>query len=146
MSISAIVILLAFVVISVASVLLPFFRRYSAEQDPTKVAHQKKRAELVAAYERALAVIRDMDEDYQVGKLNKEEYELNRSRWAEQGVKLLQSIEAHDGHKPIARQGKAQRSNTNPVAAKQNQADKALDDAIEQAVAAYTKALSGGQD
>jgi hypothetical protein len=141
MSVSAIVILLAFVAISVTSAIMPFFRRHSAEQDPKKVAHQKQRAELVSSYERTLAVIRDMDEDYQVGKLAKEEYELNRGRWAEQGVKLLQSIEALDGHKSEERAGKPQRTANKP-----NQADKALDDAIEQAVAAYTKALSGGQD
>lgn len=140
MIISPIVLLVAFVAFSVAVILLPFFRRQSLAQDPQRVAHVKQRAELVAAYERTLGTIRDMDEDYQVGKLAKGEYELNRARWAERGVSLIQAIEALDGKKaPLpTKQRKA--------VAQQQSADKALDDAMEQAIASYARALSGGQD
>jgi len=40
----------------------------------------------VAAYERILQTVRDLDEDYLVGKLPAEQYTAERARWMEQGA------------------------------------------------------------
>lgn len=127
-----------FAVITLIAIVLPLWRAsYSSNSD---ISHSstKHRAELVAAYERALNVLRDLDDDYQMGKLAQAEYEPSRLRWTEQGVALLRAIEQHDASQPAPKQRRL---------SKQDKVHKALDDAIEQAIASYAQALrNSGQD
>jgi len=51
----------------------------------------------VAAYERILQTVRDLDEDYLVGKLPAEQYTAERARWMEQGAAHLESLEKLTG-------------------------------------------------
>jgi len=127
--------LIAFAAITLAAIVLPFWRASHSSAPDTTHSSAKHRAQLVAAYERALSTLRDLDEDYQMGKLAQADYETSRLRWTEQGVALLQAIEQHDSQQPQGRH-----------ANKQDKAQKALDDAIEQAIASYAQALSSGQD
>jgi len=125
--------LVLFVVVTLAAIVLPFWRASHSSTADTTHSSAKHRAELVAAYERALNVLRDLDEDYQMGKLAQAEYEPSRLRWTEQGVALLRAIEQHDASQPVGSKRRL---------SKQDKAQKTLDDAIEQAIASYAQALS----
>jgi hypothetical protein len=93
---------------------------------------QKQRDELLTSYERILATIRDLDEDHSTGKLPPETYQQERAYWTEQGILLLQQLEpavdALNAETPVVEQ------------AEKPAADKALDEAIEKAIAEYRKA------
>lgn len=87
----------------------------------------------VAAYERILQTVRDLDEDYLVGKLPAEQYTAERARWMEQGAAHLESLEKLTG-KPAHK--KSHHAKSAPA-----QVDTAgQDDAVEQAIAAYIRA------
>jgi hypothetical protein len=109
----------------VAYLALPFLRAGKAR---TASEQERERLTLIAAYERALVTVRDLDEDYQVGKLAQATYESERARWAEHGAMLLALIEQANGEK---KSKQARKTVETPVPA---------DDAVEQAIAAYVRA------
>ena len=54
---------------------------------------QKSREALITRYERILASIRDLDEDFLVGKLSEAAYQQERAAWVAEGTVTLQAIE-----------------------------------------------------
>lgn len=104
---------------------LPFLRANRASGSAEK---ERERLQLIAAYERALVTVRDLDEDFQVGKLAQATYESERARWTEHGVMLLELIEGSAAPKKQPKPRKATETVT------------ADDDAVEQAIAAYVRA------
>ncbi len=128
MSGGTLIIVFVLFVVSVAAIGMPFAR---ASMGVTEA--QKQRDTLLNAYERVLGVIRDLDDDYNAGKLSRAEYSANRERWAAEGVQLLQQLE-HFGIEPSAKA-----KHDSPDAAQ-----RALDDAVEEAISKYAKAISGG--
>lgn len=109
----------------------PFLRRSSA--DAAEAARLRKaHDELLTSYERVLSSIRDLDEDFQIGKLDAETYQREREFWTERGVALLKEIEAD-----IARSGGPRRKMTSS----DGKADQALDSAIEEAILAYRSSV-----
>jgi len=136
MEMTSLVIVTILVIVSLGVLAMPFLGRHSDAED-NAVAMQKARDELVTTYERVLATIRDLDEDHNTGKLQPEIYKQERAYWTEQGIRLLQQLE------PDAEQ--AIDNDRQPVKAAQparaaNTPDVMLDDAIEQAIAAYRQA------
>ncbi|MCU0511974.1 MAG: hypothetical protein MUE40_05310 [Anaerolineae bacterium] len=114
-------VILAFGLAWIASPLLGRARR--------KGASTLERDELLTRYERVLSAIRDLDEDYQTGKLNAEAYQEERSVWAQRGVLVLQRLEEQGG---LPRAG----ADFRPAAA----ADTShVDDELEAAVARYVQ-------
>ena len=95
--------------------------------DFTATLAQKKRDELLSSYERVLATIRDLDEDYNTGKLDDESYQAERAIWTERGIAVLQELEP-------------QEEQIHLQAPRQSQAEQELNDAVENAIAAYRKA------
>lgn len=78
--------------IALISVIYPLFVNRNALGD---AAHQQReRDELITSYERAVLALRDLDEDFRTGKLNRADYEPEREQWAARGVDLLQRLEA----------------------------------------------------
>lgn len=72
-----------------------------------KVRRQRLQDELMTTYERVVATIRDLDEDFNTGKLNESDYTPERQHWAARGVELLQKLDEigalagmHNGHSP----------------------------------------------
>lgn len=109
----------------------PFLRRSSA--DAAEAARLRKaHDELLTSYERVLSSIRDLDEDFQIGKLDAETHQREREFWTERGVALLKEIEAD-----IARSGGPRRKMTGS----DGKADQALDSAIEEAILAYRSSV-----
>jgi hypothetical protein len=97
----------------------------------------RERPTLAARYERALLSVRELDEDYSVGKLSPEAYATERARWVEEGAALLEALEKTSGA-PDRKARKAARHETPPPIAD-------ADDPVEQAIAAYMHAREGSR-
>ncbi|MCS7072601.1 MAG: hypothetical protein NZM00_13925, partial [Anaerolinea sp.] len=128
----ALILSLIMMAISIVVVALPLLRRSQLEQQRARESEQLK---LLAAYERALVTVRDLDEDYSIGKLPEDQYRVERATWLERGAAILEMLEqyADVGHQRRMR----------PIEAKTPAAP--ADDAIESAIAAYIKAREQSQ-
>jgi hypothetical protein len=119
-------------VVALAWLALPWLRKSRAGSvDP---AQARERDALLTSYERILNTIRDLDEDFQVGKLSQAAYTAERARWAEQGAATLEALEKIGG-RPAKATGKKARKAA-PAAAHETPAE----DPVEQAIAAYARA------
>jgi hypothetical protein len=94
MSIPGILMALVLVALSVAIVALPLLRANSSRS--REALARKAHDEILTAYERVLTTIRDLDEDFQTGKLQETEYQEERTRRVQQGAVLLQQLEVLD--------------------------------------------------
>ncbi|GEM_PF-741071 len=144
MSTGSLIIVVAMLVLGVAWLAYPFIARGSSER---QIERQKAReiANLTAAYERALMSVRDLDEDYQVGKLPAEVYAVERARWIEKGAAILEAIDKAGGAKPKKRHGSKKVAQSTPITNVQTAAN-VEEDPVEQAIAAYMAARSAGHD
>lgn len=89
---------------------------------------RKLRDELLTTYERVLASIRDLDEDYQMGKLDAETYETERTQWMQRGSAVLHQIE--------------QVTLSEPEKGAETPKTTDLDDAVEAMIARYARSAS----
>ena len=124
------------VLISIITVLYPFFRQQISLGDAAR--KQREQDELVTSYERIVNAIRDLDEDFNTGKLHREDYDPERERWVARGVTLLQQLEA------VGALGRVQVPNGNGHAVGMVEATDSAelsDDEIEAAVARYREQL-----
>ena len=131
-------------VLGVAWLALPFLNRNVAvtyeEGDKGR-----DRLNLAAAYERALLMVRDLDEDYNLGKLPQDVYTAERARLIEQGAALLQAFEQSGGSLPTkSKRKKSDRQAAVPAPAAPTPAAEEIDP-VEQAIAAYTRAREQSQ-
>ena len=102
----------------------PLLRREKAGMDDDTV-QQKQRERLLMVYERVLTNIRDLDEDHTTGKMQTADYDPERETWVQRGIQVLKALDRIDEQHPIA------------ALADDAAIDKAIDDEIEQAIAAY---------
>lgn len=129
MTTEALIIVIVMLIVSVAAIAMPFISARRAKRQENVITLQKARDELLTSYERVLSTIRDLDDDFQTGKLGESEYRQEREYWAEMGVRLLRQLDPNGvpGEEPApARTGHA--------------ADQVLDDAIEHAIQQYLQA------
>jgi hypothetical protein len=138
MSILGIIVTAVIAVLGVAYLALPVIRRHQALQG-LALKNYKDREMLLTAYERVLITIRDLDEDYQVGKLDAAQYQAERELWAGRGVEVLEALEKAGGAKFKGDRRKA----AAPAPAVSADADGELDAALEQAIARYVTAKAG---
>lgn len=95
----------------------------------SQLMKQQDRQSLLNAYERLLGRLRDLDEDFNLGKMPEADYQQERAQLAEKGAALLAKIEQSlgglksDNHKPTSKPA--------------TDADAVLDAAIESAIASY---------
>lgn len=134
---------LIILVAGMAFLVMPFLRR-GAGTTASEIAVHKERESLLTAYERVLAALRDLDEDFQIGKLPAEAHAYDRARWAEQGAKVLAALEQLDGGKPSKRRviPAAPSARVQPHTPVPVSVDDAVDAAIEQAVANYARSAA----
>lgn len=92
------------------------------------LSRQQDRQSLLNAYERLLARLRDLDEDYNLGKMPQTDYEAERHQLANRGATLLAQIEKSFGGLKL---------DEIPTSATDVKADAELDTAIEAAIANY---------
>lgn len=123
MSIEGIIASIVIFVIGVVYVMYPMSK---AHRHP---AQKQDRQNLLNAYERLLSRLRDLDEDYHLGKMPQLEYQMERTQLAQQGATLLAQIEKDLGTTNI-------RKADQPTMG-QSEADTVLDDVIESAIASY---------
>jgi len=85
----------ALVVAVVAYVTAPVWRRSGLPADQSLDESQLR--ELAYQRDVTLKTLRDLDFDYQLGKLSEEDYQTLRARYAAQGVVILQQLDAAAG-------------------------------------------------
>lgn len=122
MSIEGLLIGAALVTLVGVIVLLPLLRR-PQPRPPTDLLLEKQRERLLIYYERALRNLRDLDEDFALGKIEPEVYAADRELWAERGVQALKALDTL-----------AERSMLAQTEADDTAVDRAIDAAIETAV------------
>lgn len=93
---------------------------------------QRQRERLSGHYDRVLTNIRDLDEDFALGKLNPEDYQVERERWMDRGIQVLIEMD-HSGLVVSAPAGDVSGPRTRA------EVDASIDDQIERAVAEYRK-------
>lgn len=123
MSIEGIVASIIIFVIGLVWVVYPLRRQSISHSHLMK---QQERQSLLNAYERLLMRLRDLDEDYNLGKMPEADYQQERAQLMEKGAALLAKIE----------QSLDSIDNLNKTKASSD-ADAALDAAIEAAIADY---------
>jgi hypothetical protein len=98
MSIAGIFLLLAFVAGMVAIVIWPLLQPGEKRKSDTGASALPILERLQAEHEALLITIRDLDFDYQTGKLTKEDYTAQREGLVQRGVELLQQIDAQQSN------------------------------------------------
>jgi hypothetical protein len=135
MSTTGLVISVVIAALGLAWLALPLVRR-SAAADGGAVT--REREVLLTTYERILATVRDLDEDYQIGKVSPDAYNAERAHWTEKGAAVLQALEKtgspHSAHAKILHPAQKAAETTS------------ADDPIEQAIAAYVRAREQAGD
>jgi hypothetical protein len=147
MSIMGIIASLILFTLGVIWLAMPILKRERGVE--VAVLNEQKRYDaLLTTYERVVSTLRDLDEDYAVGKLSPAEYEAERSHWTERGVETLKALEA-SGSKRKQPTFKREPATTGAKVVRMAAADEpipdadpdaVLDDAIEQAIASYIRA------
>jgi hypothetical protein len=66
------------------------------EATPDAPPLEDREAELRAAYERIKSTLRDLDEDYALGKLDDAAYQAERERWLTEGAHVLAALDEVD--------------------------------------------------
>ncbi len=92
-----ILIITLLVVLALLPVLIPFFR--SSEGSPLG-SEQTELAELLAEKQMMYAAIKELEFDYQAGKLSLEDYEQARQSYELRAVALLKQIDGMDAQQP----------------------------------------------
>ena len=88
MSIFGLIFALTLVLIAIVVVARPFFRLApSRVEADSKLQLQRERVS--SYYERVLTNIRDLDEDFQTGKIAEADYRQEREVWVDRGIRLL---------------------------------------------------------
>lgn len=128
MSIEGLVFALILLVGVIALVALPAFSRDAA---PSMALANKQHERLELYYERVLRNMRDLDEDFALGKLDEADYRAERELWAERGVQVLKALDTERG--TVSDMLPPSAANVEDDAA----VDRAIDDAIERAIRTY---------
>ncbi|MBL8132460.1 MAG: hypothetical protein JNL42_11430 [Anaerolineae bacterium] len=88
---------LLFTLILAAAVLFiiaaPLLIRRRAQDAPGTTPGDLQRERLQAYYDRALSNLRDLDEDFALGKIEPALYEQDRAVWVERGVQALKALD-----------------------------------------------------
>lgn len=120
-------------VIGVMWLVYPFRRQALSH---SLLMKQQDRQSLLNAYERLLARLRDLDEDYNLGKMPEADYQQERALLTEKGATLLAKIEQSLGSIQPDK----------PTAQSSSDADAVLDAAIESAIASYIATTQEDKD
>ena len=93
MNIGAFLAGIALLVVVAAYVARPLFEG-SSSQGQTRGGDVDSRAQLTARRDAIYALIRELDGDYQTGKINDEDYRAQRKHYVAEGVAMLQQLDA----------------------------------------------------
>jgi hypothetical protein len=96
MNIGAVLVGIALLVLVAAYVARPLFERQAGRSNG-RTTNASPRVQLVARRDAVYALIRELDADYQTGKVNDEDYQAQRERYVAEGVSLLKRLDALAG-------------------------------------------------
>ncbi|TVR19842.1 MAG: hypothetical protein EA396_11760 [Anaerolineaceae bacterium] len=109
MSLEGLILSLLVVLVFAVFLLYPFWdstpqQADTAPDSDSQIAAQitGQRERLQIYYDRVLANLHDLDEDYAIGKLDDAEYRVDRERWVQRGVQALKGLETLDSGQLIA--------------------------------------------
>lgn len=137
MSIEGLGITLGLLIVFGLWIAAPLLSRRASRANETA---ERQRERLAVHYDRLLTNIRDLDEDYATGKIDAENYEFERERMMQSAMRLLMESDAVGGMPiPAGTSATGRAPITEPS---EGEIDAAIDERIEQAVAAYRKAKS----
>ena len=128
MSIAGLLIALVLSLAALAIVARPLLRPARRERAAAENL-RRQRDRLGSYYERVLVNIRDLDEDMATGKINQGDYETEREAWVGRGIRLLRAQNQLERDGSLGGGDDAAR----------------IDQAIEEAVAAYRAELQSAQ-
>ncbi len=134
MSVESLIIAAVMTAVGLAIIALPLLTRKNRRDQAQQRQLERTRAELITSYERVLATIRDLDEDFGAEKINPEDYEIERQHWTTYGVRLLQLLE--DGH---TEQHNGHGAEDSATVSREGESE--LDLAVEEAIRNYRDAL-----
>lgn len=100
MSIVGLIITLALVLIAIVVVARPFLRLAPGRPE-ADASRQLQRERVESYYERVLTNIRDLDEDFQTGKIAETDYREDREVWVYRGMRLLRVADSLDGEQGL---------------------------------------------
>lgn len=129
MSLVGVMAALVMLVAGGAWIILPLFRD-GRWRDRKQSLTDKQYHRLQVYYRQVKNTIRDLDEDFEVGKLAAEDYQQERELWTERGVQILKAIDEFDHRRGFVK----------PAAEHDAAINDAIDAAIEAAVAERLKA------
>ena len=98
MSVAGIFLLLAFLAGVIVIVIWPLLQAKEQPASSTASSALSSLARLQAEHEALLITIRDLDFDYQTGKLTEEDYRAQREGLVERGVELLKQIDTQQSN------------------------------------------------
>lgn len=103
MSVAGLLISSLIVVVVGLWVFMPLLRQPDARTNPSEAASfiAQQRERLVILYERSLRNINDLDEDFNLGKLDQDGYAKDREALVQRGIAALQGLERLDKREPI---------------------------------------------
>lgn len=103
MSVAGLLISSLIVVVVGLWVFIPLLRQPDAGANMSEAASfiAQQRERLVILYERSLRNINDLDEDFNLGKLDQDEYARDREALVQRGIAALQGLERLDKREPI---------------------------------------------
>lgn len=133
MTLEGLIVVIIMVIVGIAGIAFPFLKSKNKRLPATSLRLAQTRDELITSYERVLATMRDLDDDYQNQKLHKKEYEEERAYWAQYGVRLLQLLEGNPTQDIPAQPAPINRHETE------------LDVAVEEAIRNYRVALQSAE-
>lgn len=116
-------------------VALPFIQRAAGDSPGGDRVVARQRERLQVYYQRVLRNLHDLDEDHATGKLNTDEYTVERARWVQRGVEALRTLETLDAQHLVA-----------PAQADAAAIDEAIDRAIEAAVNSHRQQSAPAHD
>lgn len=93
MSLAGLLGLIVLIIVGLVPILLPFLTFRSSLLSSHKRQLQLTRDELITSYERVLATMRDLEDDYKSQKISSSDYEREHVYWSQYGIRLLQVLE-----------------------------------------------------
>lgn len=99
MSVAGLLIAVIGFVVLALFVAAPLFGRARSTSDaaPDTPPPSDHAAELRASYERIKSTLRDLDDDYALGKLDDAAYQAERERWLTEGARVLAALDEAQG-------------------------------------------------
>lgn len=103
MSTAGLLVAFILVLIVLAAIVLPLILRADGTENALV---EKQRERLQVYYDRVVRNMRDLDEDFALGKMHEAAYQVERELWASRGVQVLRALDglnadAADAVKPL---------------------------------------------